>query len=163
MKPTRRPRRTPQQAAQAQRAYARLEHRVQRLSQPAATNRQAFAELLAAALRRQAAKIRPVVIGTAKGVMPVRPSESGFDPAFEDAPPPAAGPYSIVLPPGQRLVHLGKNEMSTRAGCASCGEEVPADCPKSERPCGHHCNHSWIHDECCWCGKVWTAEDEPAL
>jgi hypothetical protein len=31
-------------------------------------------------------------------------------------------------------------------------------CPNSERPCGHHCNHSWSHDECCWCGKEWEGE-----
>jgi hypothetical protein len=38
--------------------------------------------------------------------------------------------------------------------CASCGEEMPrGECPKSKRDCGHHCNHSWTHDACCWCGK----------
>jgi hypothetical protein len=25
--------------------------------------------------------------------------------------------------------------------CDSCGEVDNDDCPKSERPCGHHCNH----------------------
>jgi hypothetical protein len=38
--------------------------------------------------------------------------------------------------------------------CVSCGEEMPKnECPKSERPCGHHCNCSWVQDGCCWCGK----------
>ena len=39
--------------------------------------------------------------------------------------------------------------------CGSCGDDEtcpPNECPKSERPCGHHCNHSWSHDGCCWCG-----------
>lgn len=26
-------------------------------------------------------------------------------------------------------------------------------CPKSKRPCGHHCNHSWTHEKCCWCSR----------
>ena len=40
----------------------------------------------------------------------------------------------------------------------AAGEPVPegvgveGECPKSERPCGHHCNCSWIHDCCHWCG-----------
>ena len=28
-------------------------------------------------------------------------------------------------------------------------------CEQSKRPCGHHCNHCWSHDECCWCGREW--------
>ena len=38
--------------------------------------------------------------------------------------------------------------------CGSCGDDncPPNECPKSKRPCGHHCNHSWSHDACCWCG-----------
>lgn len=37
--------------------------------------------------------------------------------------------------------------------CISCGEhEAPNECPKSKRPCGHHCNHSWEQDVCDWCG-----------
>jgi hypothetical protein len=40
--------------------------------------------------------------------------------------------------------------------CASCGEGMPRnECPDSKRDCGHHCNHSWSHEECCWCGRVW--------
>lgn len=43
--------------------------------------------------------------------------------------------------------------------CGSCGEEVDDACPKSQRPCGHHCNHIWTHDHCHWCG--WEVpEDE---
>jgi hypothetical protein len=38
--------------------------------------------------------------------------------------------------------------------CISCGEERPRnECPKSLSSCGHHCNHSWTHDICDWCGK----------
>lgn len=38
--------------------------------------------------------------------------------------------------------------------CYSCGEKTPAgECPKSKRPCGHHCNCSWVHDHCHWCGR----------
>lgn len=40
-----------------------------------------------------------------------------------------------------------------RSECASCGEGSPkGECPKSQRACGHHCNHSWTHDSCDWCG-----------
>jgi len=44
--------------------------------------------------------------------------------------------------------------------CSSCGEngEPLNECPQSRRPCGHHCNHSWSYDECCWCGKTWGEE-----
>lgn len=51
--------------------------------------------------------------------------------------------------------------------CGSCTEGVddisdtPA-CPESKRPCGHHCNHVWTHDECDWCGAVFGADDEPS-
>jgi hypothetical protein len=40
--------------------------------------------------------------------------------------------------------------------CITCIEDPPdarrGECPNSRRPCGHHCNCSWIHDACCWCG-----------
>jgi hypothetical protein len=42
-------------------------------------------------------------------------------------------------------------------GCDTCetdGGDLQ-ECPKSERECGHHCNHSWSHDKCCWCGTEW--------
>lgn len=43
--------------------------------------------------------------------------------------------------------------------CTACGEESQKnECPNSKRPCGHHCNHSWSHDECCWCGEVFEEE-----
>ena len=53
--------------------------------------------------------------------------------------------------------------------CISCEEDPdPSDpmdydnykCPKSKRPCGHHCNHSWSHEECCWCGHVFGPNEE---
>ena len=44
--------------------------------------------------------------------------------------------------------------------CSSCGENMPKnECPNSKRPCGHHCNHSWSHDVCCWCGQAWGESD----
>lgn len=41
-----------------------------------------------------------------------------------------------------------------------CGDEMGEHefCPKSRRACGHHCNHSWTHDHCCWCGQEWGEE-----
>ena len=45
--------------------------------------------------------------------------------------------------------------------CASCGEGISGgECAKSQRPCGHHCNHTWTHDTCDWCG---TEFGEPAM
>lgn len=45
--------------------------------------------------------------------------------------------------------------------CISCEEEQPFnECPKSKRNCGHHCNHVWSHDSCCWCGKEFNEEEE---
>lgn len=39
--------------------------------------------------------------------------------------------------------------------CHTCGEEVAdwpdEQCKLSLRECGHHCNHSRSHDQCCWC------------
>jgi len=38
--------------------------------------------------------------------------------------------------------------------CLTCGETegLENECLFSERDCGHHCNHSWTHDNCHWCG-----------
>ena len=50
--------------------------------------------------------------------------------------------------------------------CISCAEDPDIDnyndykCPKSKRPCGHHCNHLWSHEECCWCGLVFAQIEE---
>lgn len=45
--------------------------------------------------------------------------------------------------------------------CFSCSEGVPRDaCPKSKRPCGHHCDCSWEQDQCCWCGMEFGAGDD---
>ena len=45
--------------------------------------------------------------------------------------------------------------------CTACCEDSPEDeCSESERPCGHHCNHSWSHDQCCWCDKEWGEESQ---
>lgn len=45
-------------------------------------------------------------------------------------------------------------ESTVESGCLSCGED-DLRCPSSKAPCGHHCNHSWTHDECDWCGMSW--------
>lgn len=39
--------------------------------------------------------------------------------------------------------------------CTDCAEDPKVVCAKSERPCGHHCNHAWSHDKCCWCQQEW--------
>ncbi len=64
--------------------------------------------------------------------------------------------------------HIGPHESVTGCkklekitDCIACGEKSPmGECPKSNRGCGHHCNHAWTHDECCWCGKEFGEEDE---
>jgi hypothetical protein len=54
--------------------------------------------------------------------------------------------------------------------CLSCGEfdrlnrPLPeGECPTSKRPCGHHCNCSWVHDCCHWCGCEMGEEGEPQV
>lgn len=43
--------------------------------------------------------------------------------------------------------------------CDSCAEGDPeGECPDSERPCGHHCNHIWEQDCCHWCKGSYEAE-----
>jgi hypothetical protein len=44
--------------------------------------------------------------------------------------------------------------------CYSCGEPGAGECPKSKRSCGHHCNCSWVHDHCHWCGQDFGEESE---
>lgn len=45
--------------------------------------------------------------------------------------------------------------------CESCCSLVGQDlkCSKSKRNCGHHCNHIWESDMCCWCKEEWREED----
>lgn len=48
--------------------------------------------------------------------------------------------------------------------CISCDEGYPEkDCPRSLRPCGHHCNHFDISDRCHWCGAEVDIDGEPAV
>jgi hypothetical protein len=57
--------------------------------------------------------------------------------------------------------------------CISCEEDPdpndPMDydnykCLKSKRPCGHHCNHAWSHEECCWCKATFgPIEESPEI
>lgn len=46
--------------------------------------------------------------------------------------------------------------------CFTCGEGdgSPDECPTSERTCGHHCNHSWTHDVCHWCGTTYDDQED---
>lgn len=48
--------------------------------------------------------------------------------------------------------------------CITCEALLnePIDrCPKSRKKCGHHCDHAWTHDQCCWCRAVFGDEDDP--
>jgi hypothetical protein len=57
--------------------------------------------------------------------------------------------------------------------CTSCEEDPdpldPMDydnykCKESKRKCGHHCNHSWSHEKCCWCGDIFgPIEESPSI
>ena len=48
--------------------------------------------------------------------------------------------------------------------CHSCPELLPnGECPHSQRPCGHHCNHSWHMDQCCWCLEMFGEEPNPVI
>jgi len=49
-------------------------------------------------------------------------------------------------------------EPSKENDCICCELGMKEICPHSEKECGHHCNHSWSHDRCCWCGKEWGEE-----
>jgi hypothetical protein len=43
--------------------------------------------------------------------------------------------------------------------CLSCPEGMPVnECHQSQRPCGHHCNCSWVHDHCHWCDTEFGEE-----
>lgn len=48
------------------------------------------------------------------------------------------------------------------SACLDCPPGPPAGepetCPESRKDCGHHCNHVWTHDECCWCRKTWGGQ-----
>lgn len=39
----------------------------------------------------------------------------------------------------------------SKIDCHSCGEPNQSECLEARWACGHHCNHSWSHDRCCWC------------
>ncbi len=50
--------------------------------------------------------------------------------------------------------------------CDTCAEDPTheqyplGECPKSLRPCGHHCNHAWEQDCCHWCGAEFGEDGE---
>lgn len=48
--------------------------------------------------------------------------------------------------------------------CLTCGEleGEEGECSRSERRCGHHCNCSWVHDCCHWCGAEFGEDGEVA-
>lgn len=69
-----------------------------------------------------------------------------------------ADDWKTMFPPEPEEEHE-QVEINTTE-CVSCNEGLPLnECPQSKRPCGHHCNHSWSHEECCWCGKVFEGEE----
>lgn len=54
-------------------------------------------------------------------------------------------------------IGIEESKLGTEQPCGTCGmgSAIEDDkCPKSERPCGHHCNHVWTHDVCDWCGNT---------
>jgi hypothetical protein len=58
--------------------------------------------------------------------------------------------------PRSRQPLLGDSGTVPGAGI-SCDLVVHNDCPSSKSN-GYHCNHSWSHDACCWCGQEWGEE-----
>lgn len=46
--------------------------------------------------------------------------------------------------------------------CLDCEEGMEDKCPESKRSCGHHCNHAWTHDKCCWCGEEFGGDEVDA-
>ena len=57
-------------------------------------------------------------------------------------------------------ITVAEGRCTASAGCGSCGEVPPGDCPKSRRSCGHHCDCSWTLDTCCWCGQEFGEDGE---
>lgn len=53
--------------------------------------------------------------------------------------------------------------------CATCSEDPDHvayplnECPKSLRPCGHHCNCLWEQDVCHWCRAEVSEDGEGIL
>lgn len=69
---------------------------------------------------------------------------------------------SVVLRPEATALLEGSGaDRLTGPPCEDCvNEETRGDfCSKSEKSCEHHCDHSWSHDVCCWCGEKWEAQD----
>ena len=73
---------------------------------------------------------------------------------IQDAMPTTPAPIREQLMTGMhpKCWDVVMSDVSDADDCGSCGEDMPEhECKGSKRPCGHHCNHSWTHDECCWC------------
>lgn len=65
----------------------------------------------------------------------------------------SSGRVSSPLSRDDLVAKMAHDALERDDECLSCGEQMPAnECPKAQRPCGHHCNCSWIHDCCHWCG-----------
>lgn len=47
--------------------------------------------------------------------------------------------------------------------CFTCEESESWRCNQSKRPCGHHCNHFWTHDQCCRCEECADMATEDML
>lgn len=64
----------------------------------------------------------------------------------------------------RHLIELGVSVSEGESECLSCGEGNPrGECRLSKRPCGHHCNHSWSHDQCDWCGTTFGESGQPSV
>lgn len=76
--------------------------------------------------------------------------------------PPAPSAMLNILSTSRIVMTIKKvseQECANPEDCLECGDSIEKDpCPKSKKPCGHHCNHSWTHDVCCYCGKLWGEE-----
>lgn len=65
----------------------------------------------------------------------------------------------VLVGEGHSPVPFDPRVVDVDGKCDACGVGSPEnECPKSMRGCGHHCNHSWSHDACCWCATEFGEE-----
>lgn len=61
-----------------------------------------------------------------------------------------------------RSERLAARVRESMPDCDTCGSGQEHErCPNSQKSCGHHCDHTWTHDTCCWCGAVFGDVDDP--
>ncbi len=59
------------------------------------------------------------------------------------------------------LFGMEKGTLILQVECDSCGQTPENECSEARRFCGHHCNCSWVHDVCHWCGEEFGEEGGP--